>query len=92
MATGRDSDLGGRLYYGRAHSGADRFTSHGPPLQVCYHLQMLHLFLPLLLGKKREALTGAESGRQHSGEKRGAGGEANGNANGHANGHAVKTE
>jgi hypothetical protein len=52
---------------------------------------MLHLFLPLLLGKKRKAPSDAQ--RRHSGES-GAVGHASGHANGNANanGHAVKTE
>ena len=63
-----------------------------PTSQVCYHVQMLYLFVPLLLGTKPKA---PDAGRRRGGENGAvdhANGHANGNANGNANGHAIKTE
>jgi len=64
--------------------------------QVCYHVQMLYLFVPLLLGTKPKA---PDAGRRRGGENGAvdhanghANGNAQGNAHGDANGHAIKTE
>ena len=67
-------------------------TPRRPPRQVCYHVQMLYLFVPLLLGTKPKA---PDAGRRRGGENGAvehANGHANGNAHGNANGRAIKTE
>ena len=59
---------------------------------MCYHVQMLYLFVPLLLGTKPKA---PDAGRRRGGEngtEDHANGHANGNANGNAHGRAIKTE
>ena len=63
-----------------------------PTAQVCYHVQMLYLFVPLLLGTKPKA---PDAGRRRGGENGAvdhANGHANGNANGNAHRHAIKTD
>ena len=71
---------------------ASPLTPRRPPRQVCYHVQMLYLFVPLLLGTKPKA---PDAGRRRGGENGAvehANGHANGNAHGNANGRAIKTE